>query len=169
MFCPSCQLVVAEAPEACPACGGALRDVGAADTVELVEATASIAGTDTDSGASTHAGTAGSNTRAVARLPRPGAVPALARLAELPALAWRQPAVRSAVRTGAGALALSLVVHAARTAISSRRARGRVTEGVVPAVLRALHPQTPGRSAEERDQAAVDFETFIYVRQTVRR
>lgn len=168
MFCPSCQLVVAEAPEACPACGGGLRDVGAADAVELVEATASFASADTGAGASTHAGTAGSETRAVARLPR-RETPALARLAELPALAWRQPAVRSAVRTGAGALALSLMVHAARTLITSRRARGQVTEGMVPAVLRALQPQTQGQRGDDRGQAAVIVETIIYVRQTVRR
>jgi hypothetical protein len=168
MFCPSCQLVVAEAPETCPACGGALRNIGAADAVELVEATALIVGADADSGASAQAGTTGSDTRAVARLPRQE-VPALARLAELPALAWRQPAVRSAVRTGAGALALSLMVHAARTVITSRRARGQVTEGMVPAVLRALQPQPPSQHGDDRGQAAVVVETFIYVRQTVRR
>jgi hypothetical protein len=168
MFCPSCQLVVAEAPETCPACGGALRNIGAADAVELVEATASIAGADTGSGARAHASTAGSDIRAVARLPRQE-VPALARLAELPARAWRQPAVRSAVRTGAGALALSLMVHAARTVITSRRARGQVTDGMVPAVLRALQPQTQGQRSDERGQAAVVVETLIYVRQTVRR
>src|SRR5579884_1167271 len=58
--------------------------------------------------------------------------PALARLAQLPALAWRQPAVRSAVKTGASAVALSVAVRAAGRVLASRAAREAARESLLP-------------------------------------
>jgi hypothetical protein len=163
MFCPECQLVVGEESAACPACGGLLRDVQRADAVEAVEAMALLTAP-TESAAD--------SSRAMVQVPVRSALPALSRmagLAGLPALAWRQPAVRAAVRTGASVLVLSLAVRAARAVIQSRRPPQAVAEGMLP-LLSDLMQRRDGESRAARDgQPVAVVETFIYVRRVVRR
>jgi hypothetical protein len=174
MFCPSCQLVVqgdagspVEVAAPCPVCGGTLRDISAADAVEMVEATASLGGAGEPA-----ADGAADASRAVVRVPERPLPLSLSRLSALPALAWRQPVVRAAVRTGASALALSLAVRAARAIVVGRRARATMTDTVLPTVAELL--QSPRSTPTARPTSGLAprveiVETFIYVRRIVRR
>jgi hypothetical protein len=94
------------------------------------------------------------------------------RVTAVTALAWRQPAVRSAVKTGAGAVALALMARAARRWLAGQQAGRRATESLLPAVADALRlPQNGPRPRRERgaDEGAVVVETFIYARRVMRR
>jgi hypothetical protein len=165
MFCPSCQLVVrGEVAAPCPVCGGTLRDINVSDAVELVEATASLGGIG-DPGAD---GTVDATRAVVRSSPRPLPV-ALSRLSALPAVAWRQPVVRAAVRTGASALALSLAARAARAVVSGRRASAQLPQATLPSVFDLLQsPSAPRRMSGPAPRVEV-IETFVYVRRVIRR
>jgi hypothetical protein len=147
----------------CPVCGGTLRDVSASDAVELVEATASLGGG--EPAANEHVDA----TRAVVRVPQRPLPASLGRLSALPALAWQQPAVRAAVRTGASALALSLAIRAARAMVSGRRTSAAMTQGPLPALADLFQSQPATRRTSGPAARVEIVETFIYVRRIVRR
>ncbi len=164
MFCPSCQLAVPGAPRSCPACGGSLRDVSPVDAVELVEAGgASAESSGSETGVTLVA------TREIAPLADPPALPALVRLRELPALAWRQPVVRAAVRTGASTLALSLALRAARALVSARSSSVALPRGAAPTLAEMLQPRGAVRDLPPGESQVEIVETFVYVRRVVRR
>lgn len=169
MFCPTCQTVLREAPELCPACGETMRPIAASDAVEVVEGTAEsgvytavrldeVSGID-DVPAQSFALVAPS---------RQPALPVLARLPELTAQVWRQPAVRAAVKTGASAIALSLAVRAARVALSGRGPRRALTSTALPALSDLLAPRESALPSQRAQYGEV-VETYIYMRRVIRR
>ncbi len=83
-------------------------------------------------------------------------------------LAWQQPAVRSAVKTGAGAILLSLAMRAARQWLLEPRHRRTVTNALEPALGELLRP-AEGERRRWSQRGVEVTETFIYVRRTVRR
>jgi len=108
-----------------------------------------------------------------ALVPAQPAHPALAALAHLPACAWRRPAVRSAVKTGAGAVALTVALRLAGRWVTSRGARQAAGESLLPALADLLAQGEDGRAIARRAIARRGrhgeiTETFIYLRRTVR-
>jgi hypothetical protein len=111
-----------------------------------------------------------------ALVPIQPAHPTLAALSRLPALAWRQPAVRAAVRTGASALALSLALRLAGRWATGRGARQAVrTSALLPLgdiagdmVSEGLDRSERRRVARRHRRRAHVTETFVYMRRTVR-
>jgi hypothetical protein len=100
---------------------------------------------------------------------RPGALAALPRLA---ALAWRQPAVRSVVTTGASAVALSLVWRVAGAALTGGKARRALLpdgESLAPMVGDLLRGATPGKRLRRRGRRGEVVEEVIYMRRVFRR
>lgn len=161
MFCPTCQTVVWAALETCPTCGGTMREVEAGDAVDVVEATAEI-GTGEPAAGLDASGVP--DPLAVAATSERMALPVSVRLAELTFAAWRQPAVRAAVKTGASALALSLAMRAARHALLRPSTRRVVLRPVLPTLSDLL----PSEADARRERGPVVIETFVYVRRVVR-
>lgn len=176
MWCPTCRSVVPAHDERagesrCPDCGGALRLVtNAADAAVTRESLAQQAW---HGGALDDEAQLAQIERAlVVRRPSEAPVTMFERVTALPALAWRQPAVRSVVKTGAGAVALALVARAARRWLAGPpRGRG-AGERLLPAIADALGSSQNGpRPRRERasDEGALVVETFIYARRVIRR
>ena len=90
----------------------------------------------------------------------------LAALSHAGALAWRQPVVRSAVRTGASAVALSVALRVAGRLVTSRNARRVATSAALPALTELLEPGE--RPIRRRGRGVEISETFIYVRRITR-
>ena len=82
-------------------------------------------------------------------------------------VAWRQPAVRAAVRTGASAVALSVALRVAGRLVTSRSARRVATQAALPGMLDLLDPGE--RQTSRRGHGVEVSETFIYVRRITRR
>lgn len=96
------------------------------------------------------------------------------RLTTLASLAWRQPAVRSAVTTGASAVALSLVWRVAGAALRGGRARRMLLaqaerESLAPMVNELLRGATPGKRLRRRGRRGEIIEEMVYVRRVFRR
>lgn len=101
--------------------------------------------------------------RALALVERPAS--ALASLPGLAVAAWRQPAVRSVVKTGGSAVALTIATRLAGRLLA-QRGRSPV-QGLVTMtdLLPATDATTRGRRWRERGEVT---EAFIYIRRTVR-
>ena len=167
MYCPTCQVVLAEVAEACPTCGESLRPVALSDAVRSVEGSAQIETIFATPGAAPMPGDARATgaellpalrerpeTRAIARLPR------------LTLVAWRQPRVRAAMKTGASALALTLAMRAAGRMLTDRRTRAGATRAVgslLGEALRQAHPTRAGDYAPHGEIVEI-VETYISVR-----
>lgn len=168
MFCPTCQTVMRVDGALCPTCGDATHPIQATDVVEVVESSAAY----TEGAAPDMNGdvaitiTKARDTALVPSEKKPIAL--LARLPELSMLAWQQPAVRSAVKTGAGAILLSLAMRAARQWLLEPRHRRAVTDSLGPALGELLRP-AEGEQRRQRGRGVEVTETFIYVRRTFRR
>jgi hypothetical protein len=181
MYCPTCHTVVAASDELtsethCPVCGASLlQPVRTADAVVTFEdAVVRV------EGAPEQHWICGYRPEydpkppmaVILRRRKQEAVAVCERVAALPALAWRQPAVQAAVKTGAGAIALSLAAHAARRWLEGSH-RGRAGgEGLLPALADALGSPDHGprlRREREPDEGALVVETFIYARRVIRR
>ena len=165
MFCPACQAVLPHEAERCPTCDAELRPALAVDSVALVEAAAV---TPVEPAADREPGTA-----IVVRGAQDRALTSLTRAAQLPALVWRRPAVRAAVKTGASAVALSLALRAARMLLAARRQTARQpvpANSLLPTLTDLLrtHEQPPATSSPDRPQARVVSETIIYIRHSMR-
>ncbi|MDE3229420.1 MAG: zinc ribbon domain-containing protein [Chloroflexota bacterium] len=98
----------------------------------------------------------------------------LAALPRLAALAWRQPAVRSAVKTGASAVALSLVWRLAGAALTRGRAQRLLlppadSESLAPMVGDLLREATPGKRLRRRGRRGEIVEETVYIRRIFRR
>lgn len=168
MFCPTCQTVMRVDGVLCPTCGDAIHPIQASDIVEAVESNAVYAegvaaGANGDA---TITLTAPMDTALVARAEKRTSL--LARLPELSLIAWQQPAVRSAVTTGAGAIALSLAMRVARQWLLEPRRRGTVADSLVPPLGDLLRPAE--REQRQWPRRGVEVtETFIYIRRSFRR
>ncbi len=90
--------------------------------------------------------------------------PALTALARLPALAWRQPIVRSAVKTGASALALTVALRLAGRLVMSRGGRQVARESLLPTLSDLLQQSEQGQPLTRRSGHSEISETFIYIR-----
>ena len=91
----------------------------------------------------------------------------LAALAHAGAVAWRQPAVRAAVRTGATAVALSVALRMAGRLVTSRSARQVATQAALPGLAELLEPGDQRVARHGRGSEVT--ETFIYTRRVTRR
>jgi len=185
MRCPTCQAVVLETRERCPVCGEALRPIAPADAIATPEAmmTSCASG---DNGATTPppyasgrpavgafgGGPEGLKVTLILAEPEARRPPVLARLPELPALAWRHPVVRAVVKSGAGALALSLAVRAAQRMLAGSGRVAAPLTGRAPRrlaeTLRAVEP-APAHGGVRRGPAIEVTEVFIYARRVLHR
>ena len=168
MVCPTCLTDLREAPSRCSVCGTDLATAEATPPlmegiVEGVVREAPLDGEHLESTAAVH-------TLTVVR-PAERQVSLLQRAALLPALAWQQPAVRAAVKTGASAVALSLAARAARQWLRPTVIpRPSLSESALPALMDALRERDLARRPDgPRDQGAVVSETFVYIRRVIRR
>jgi hypothetical protein len=94
----------------------------------------------------------------------------IVRQAGLPALLWQQPAVRVAVQSAAGAIAVTLGMRLLRAWLAHPRAAGRVASSVLPAfadLLQAPNMAEADLARRERDGEVV--ETVVFMRWVVRR
>lgn len=96
------------------------------------------------------------------------------RIASLAAVAWRQPVVRSAVTTGASAVALSLVWRVAGAALTGGKARRALLSeladgGVSPVVGELLRGAAPGKRLRRRGRRGEIIEEVVYIRRVFRR
>ena len=181
MYCPTCQTVVAASDELtiethCPVCGASLQPMTTADAVVTFEDAAVRV-----EGAPEQHWICGYRPAdydqkppmaVILRRRKQDVVTKFEHVAALPALAWRQPVVRAAVKTGAGAVALSLAAHAARRWLEGSQ-RGRASgEGLLPVLADALGSPDYGpplRRERGPDEGVLVVETFIYARRVIRR
>jgi hypothetical protein len=91
----------------------------------------------------------------------------LAALSHAGVVAWRQPAVRAVVRTGASAVALSVALRVAGRLVTSRSARQIATQAALPGLTELLAPGEQRVARRGRDVEV--SETFIYMRRITRR
>ena len=89
----------------------------------------------------------------------------------LPALLWRQPAVRAVARAGAGAVALTLGMRLLRGWLGRgplrSRQLARATTSALPSARQLLDHSMDGVERPARGDEVV--ETIIYVRRVLRR
>ncbi len=97
---------------------------------------------------------------------------AIAKIARVSALAWQQPAVRSAVKTGASAVALTVALRVASRMLASqggRQVAGQVAgASLLPTLAEVLQMGDGAQTTSRRRRANEVTETFIYMRRTVR-
>lgn len=175
MYCPTCQLALVETVEACPTCGDSLRPLAASDVVRSVEGMAHSEILPPSSDETPFDGEATSD--GVSLLPvvsRRGETRMLTRLPELTALVWREPRVRAAVKTGAGAIALSLAMRAAGRMLTDRRSRPVALRAATSLLGERLRPQRRRASGPSSTSGEIFeiMETYIsvrHVRRVVRR
>jgi hypothetical protein len=169
MECAFCQHEVEELDadeHACPACGQILRVEDAPGKPRVVEGSIEP-GETLEELAYMPARDAAPRSRAI--VPAVSAHPALVTLARLPARAWRQPAVRSAVKTGASAVALTLAFRLAGRLVVSRGGRQVARDGLLPLVAEMLQPREPERPERRRGRGSGEVsETLVYMRRTIR-
>lgn len=166
-YCAACGTSAALDANYCIACGLPLHarpTLRSLTSVRIVEADAPDAPDAPDV-----PGTPASAETGLTASARPGALAALPRL---PTLAWRQPAVRSAVTTGASAVALSLVWRVAGAALTRGMARRMplpAGESLAPMVGELLNGATPSKRLRRRGRRGEVIEEVIYVRRMFRR
>ena len=175
MRCAHCHHELTVGERACPACG---REAGAVDAlVELRVVEGWIEANELDRltrPAAHEAAPDEKYNRALVPVTS-AAHPALTALARLPSRAWRQPIVRSAVKTGASALALTVALRLVRRIagrmVASRGGRQVTRASVLPMltdILRQGENGRDGRAITRRGRSGEVIETFIYLRRTVR-
>lgn len=168
MFCPTCQTVMRVNGARCPTCGDAIHRIQSTDVVEVVESSAAYAEGEAP-GANGDAAFAITGAMETTLVPSgKKQISLLTRIPELSLLAWQQPAVRSAVKTGAGAIMLSLAMRAARQWLLEPRNRRAVTDSLGSALGELLRP-AEGEQRPRQGHGVEVSETFIYVRRTFRR
>ena len=172
MECPNCHTMVTGRARACPRCGAALRDAIGADEggAGIVEGTAErgpvsaelpLPVDDEQNGGRAHASIAGASS-ADTRL--------VVRATALPAVLWRQPAVRVAAQAGAGAIALTVGARLLRAWLARPRAvRGMATSALPFAADLLQSPSTMAGEHVRPERSGDVVETFIFLRRVVRR
>lgn len=155
MICPTCQAVVDAADALCPACARPQPHAATRDPL-VIEA----------AGAQSPAAATGASTTPRALVPvRAVQNPLRTVLPQLPALVWRQPAVRAIARTGASAVALSVAL---RLVGHWARARRLAAEGTVTHRLAEDLLGLPPQPAHHARRGIISEETLVYLRRTVR-
>jgi hypothetical protein len=167
MECPSCRAKVTGTAPACPRCGALLGTFGAGTAgAGIVEGTAERGPVSAElplpaegeQDATGAGGSGESDTRLVVQM------------VGLPAMLWRQPAVRTVAQAGTGAIMLTLGVRLLRAWLARPKPAGRVATTALPYLADLL--QAPGVPAEEpmrRERSGEVVETVIFMRRVVRR
>lgn len=163
MICQTCQTAVEDATALCPQCGERLARPAA-------DAMASATMDEVMDGVTVVDGVVESASYALTRREEPPRS-LLAALPRVTALAWRQPVVRAAVRTGASAVALSVATRLASRWLLGRRSPGArslaelplsaLTDSLTDSLTRGSEPRGLRRSRRGR---VIVSETFIYTR-----
>jgi hypothetical protein len=170
MKCAFCQHELRAGEPMCPACGRPTRDAEAPAEVRIVEGSIEPSGEVQLAYMPSRAVPASGENRAL--VPTAPVQSALAALAHLPRLAWQQPVVRSAVTTGASAVALTVALRLAGRLVASqggRRAASRVaSDTLLPALAEMLQRGAREPITVRRGRAGEVTETFIYMRRTYR-
>ncbi len=173
LYCPTCGASAAPEANYCIACGQPLQPLHARPArrslapVRIIEAESQPEPEERAEPAESQPETALVEQTAPAEQSR-----ALAALPRLAALAWRQPAVRSAVTTGASAVALSLVWRVAGAALSGGKARRMLLpegESMAPLVGDLLRGATPSKRLRRRGRRGEIIEEVVYIRRIFRR
>jgi len=167
MECAYCHHQLSAGELICPVCGRKVHAQDALAELRVVEGW--IEASELDQLCRTtarEAAPADNDSRAL--VPLAPTHPALTALARLPALAWRQPIVRSAVKTGASALALTVALRIAGRLVMSHGGRQVARESLLPAVADLLQQGENGQPITRRSGHGEISETFIYIRRTVR-
>ena len=168
--CPACGANTARDASYCVACGQPLRRLAPMRVVEAEAPALSELSElrDWPAGGALSIEAAGAE--------RPLALPERLgeRVMTLASAAWRQPAVRSVVTTGASAVALSLVWRVAGAALRGGRARRLLASqmadaSLAPMVSELLRGATPARGLRRRGRRGEIVEEMIYVRRVFRR
>ncbi len=169
MVCPICEAEGLSVREPCPRCGAPLQP---ARSVGVVEGTAQRGPVSAELPPLPEAeempaysngldGTARHDTGGTSLVPaRPS----------LPAVLWRQPAVRAVARAGAGAVALTLGLRLLRVWLARTRTAQSLASSALPAVTELLRQnerptQGPGERVERGSEMV---ETFIFMRRVIR-
>jgi hypothetical protein len=170
MWCPTCGASELGSSMQCPSCGAPVRSAARTAASAVVESTAERGPVSTELPLLGDADgvVAQRSYSASTALTRE---PVRARLAvasqALPALLWRQPAVRVVAQAGAGALAVSLGVRLLRAWLARPASTRELASSAVPTLRDLLGPaQRSAALTGPRETAVV--ETVIYVRQTIR-
>jgi hypothetical protein len=167
MKCAHCHFELAAGERTCPACGRGVGSQDAHAASRVVEG--SIESSELDRLARmTACESAPDDNDIRALVPVAPAHPALTALARLPVLAWRQPILRSALKTGASALALTVALRLAGRMVASRGGRQVARESLLPAVADLLQQGENEQPITRRGRSGEVTETFIYIRRTVR-
>jgi hypothetical protein len=169
--CPACGASAARDASYCVGCGQPLRRLAPMNApMRVVEAEAPALSELSDWPAG------GALSIEAATTERPPALPERLgeRVVTLASAAWRQPAVRSVVTTGASAVALSLIWRVAGAALRGGRARRLLVsqmadESLAPMVGELLRGATPARRLRRRGRRGEIVEEMIYVRRVFRR
>ncbi len=167
-MCPSCGANTTPDANYCVACGQPLQSSHARPAlrslapVRIVEAEAPET-PDSSESAEMALATRGEHSSALA-----------GRIASLAAVVWRQPVVRSAVTTGASAVALSLVWRVAGAALTGGKARRALLNeladgGVSPMVGELLRGAASGKRLRRRGRRGEIIEEVVYIRRVFRR
>ena len=166
MYCPTCGVVVRNSSGLCPTCGATLT-AAPEDMREVVEVIGEVM-PDTPPEDATDSEATRVYVPSAALTVRRGSselVPPLARAGQLAQAAWRQPAVRAAVKTSVSALALSLAMRAARQALTGPHAIHRdAARGMLPSLADIFASERGDRDGEYEV-----VETVFYMRRVVRR
>ncbi len=101
-------------------------------------------------------------------VPQPRSRSVLAAISHAGALAWRQPAVRAAVRTGASAIAFSVALQVAGRLVAGRNARHAVTQAALPGLMDLLKPGERHAPRPRRRRGVEVTETVIFMQRTTR-
>jgi len=162
-YCAACGASATPDANYCIACGLPLHAQPtwrSLASVRIVEAEAPATPEPSEAGTELAAAESGERPAPLAALPR------------LAALAWRQPAVRSVVTTGASAVALSLVWRVAGAALTRGRA-SRIPlpagESLAPMIGELLQGATPSKRLRRRGRRGEVVEEIVYVRRIFRR
>lgn len=169
MFCAFCHRLLREAEIHCPACGHPVMWPARSAQSQVVEGTL-------ERGAISEATQPDDATdpRLASSLPlldprTPLVHPVLGTVGRLPALAWRRPEVRAAVRTGATAVLLSMTMRMVGRWLARRSAPPVPTSDLTRAMTDLLGGEQPLPPAETRRRRRDVSETFIFIRRATHR
>ena len=172
MVCPICEAEDLSVRESCPWCGAPLQPARGARNVGVVEGTAQRGPVSAELPPLPEAeampihsdgldGTARRDTRGTSLVPaRPS----------LPAVLWRQPAVRAVARAGAGAVALTLGMRLLRAWLVRTRTAQSLASSALPTVTELLRRnERPAQGPGERVERGTEVvEAFIFMRRVIR-
>lgn len=177
-YCVSCGAIAAPEARYCQACG---RPLAAASVTRRLDRTMPAildaqAVEEEESAPAQSAPVESAPPALVTRLeaqppaPLPQRATGLAAVPHLAAVAWRQPAVRSAVTTSAGAVALSLAWRLAGSALAARRGpQAALINGLTPMIGDLAREAGPRRLHRRRTRRGRVMEEVLYIRRTVAR